>query len=98
MHSRGKTLSLKNRNVGNSAESSDKSELVAFPVTDELLRPVDVARVLGVRPKTLANWRCSGIGPALLKLQPGSRQGAVRYRSCDITSWIAGRLPGRTTP
>ena len=41
--------------------------------------------MLGVSPKTLANWRCLGIGPQFLKY--GGRLGLVRYRLVDLAAW-----------
>lgn len=45
----------------------------------------EAARMLGVSPKTLANWRCLGIGPQFLKY--GGRLGLVRYRLVDLAAW-----------
>ncbi|MER9104428.1 helix-turn-helix domain-containing protein [Mesorhizobium sp. M0848] len=49
-----------------------------------LLRPPQAAKVLKVRPKTLANWRVSGMGPAFTKLG-----GAIVYRYSDLQAFIA---------
>jgi hypothetical protein len=57
----------------------------------ELLRPSEAARLMGVRPKTLANWRCQGIGPAFVKFGPPSSRAAVRYNRGDLLKWIAAR-------
>jgi hypothetical protein len=35
---------------------------------ENLLRPDEVAVVLGATPKTLANWRCERRGPPFLKI------------------------------
>lgn len=54
-------------------------------------RPLEVvnngtaARVLGVAPKTLNNWRTLGIGPPHLKY--GGRHGPVRYLLSDLVAW-----------
>lgn len=41
-----------------------------------------VAEILGVAPKTLANWHSSGIGPPALRLH-----GLVRYDEADFLRW-----------
>jgi len=43
----------------------------------------EAARLLGLRPKTLANWASSGMGPPFLRL--GRR---VLYRSQDLLEWL----------
>jgi hypothetical protein len=54
-----------------------------------LLRPVEAAQLLGVRTKTLANWRCQGVGPAFVKFGAPRGRGAVRYARADLLKWIA---------
>lgn len=49
------------------------------------LPPKLAARLLGLSPKTLANWRVQGAGPAFIK-SPGLR-GAVRYRLSALRAW-----------
>lgn len=53
------------------------------PDRDGLLAPEAVARLLRVRPHTLANWRALGKGPAYVKFGR-----TVRYRESDIARWI----------
>ncbi len=43
----------------------------------------ELADYLKVEPKTLANWRYQGKGPAYLK-----NGGIVRYRLADVAAWI----------
>lgn len=43
----------------------------------------ELADYLKVEPKTLANWRYQGKGPAYLK-----NGGIVRYRHADVEAWI----------
>ncbi len=62
---------------------------VAEP-TESLIRPTDLAELLGVPVATLANWRCAGKGPPFLKVGR-----YVRYRPRDVERWIAARV---TTP
>lgn len=54
-----------------------------MPTTD-LLAPDQVAKLLGVTRKRLAEWRSQGIGPEFLKL--GHR--TVRYHVEDLDTWL----------
>lgn len=58
----------------------DNEQFVALPV--KVLTRVEVASILGVAPKTLANWHSSGIGPPVVKLH-----GLVRYDQSDFIAW-----------
>ena len=44
----------------------------------------DAAAFLGLRPKTLANWICTGYGPRALRV--GNR---VFYRFADLQAFVA---------
>jgi hypothetical protein len=44
------------------------------------------AERIGLRPKTLDNWRCMGIGPPYYKL--GAR---VLYDDAETDAWLAER-------
>jgi DNA-binding transcriptional MerR regulator len=46
----------------------------------------DLAARIGIRPKTLDNWRSLGVGPAFYRL--GSR---VVYDLADVDAWLAER-------
>lgn len=49
-----------------------------------LMTRAEVAQLLGVEEKTLANWRTRRFGP------PGFRVGkAVRYRPEEVDRWLA---------
>ena len=54
-----------------------------------LLNEHDVARITGLSVASVRRWRLLRQGPKYLKL--GS---AVRYRSEDITAWLATRPTG----
>jgi predicted DNA-binding transcriptional regulator AlpA len=56
---------------------------------EELLTEHDVARITGLSVASVRRWRLLRQGPKYLKL--GS---AVRYRSEDITVWLASRPTG----
>ena len=50
----------------------------------------DAAIILGVKPTTLANWRCTGRYNL-----PFIKSGRlVRYRVVDLAAWIASRRLG----
>lgn len=50
----------------------------------------DAARALGVSPKTLANWRCAGRGPAYVHVSDSSRS-PVLYLMGDLENWLHSR-------
>lgn len=58
----------------------DADDLEARATT---VSPTDAAERLGVKASTLANWRCSGGGPAYIKVG-----GRVRYRLVDLADWL----------
>jgi hypothetical protein len=45
-----------------------------------------VSRIIGIKPKTLQNWRSLGRGPAYLKLG-----GKVVYSLDDLRKWLESR-------
>ncbi len=51
-------------------------------MADKLNRPEELAKLLGLEVRTLANWRASRIGPAFHKIG-----GRVRYSEKDIEDW-----------
>lgn len=53
-------------------------------VLNDLLTVEEVAAELRVRPKTLLNWRSSGIGPRGFRVG-----GTVRYRRAEVHRWLA---------
>jgi predicted DNA-binding transcriptional regulator AlpA len=59
-------------------------------MSNELLTPPQVAKLLQVHPATLANWRHQGKGPAYVRLGNGPRK-MVRYPSQAVDAWIKGR-------
>ncbi len=46
----------------------------------------EAAAMLGVSPRTLANWRTQGIGPAFVRV--GSVHSRTLYRVEDLTAWL----------
>jgi len=60
--------------------------ITAPPDTLDLLTPQEVARVLRVDTKTLANWRYLGRGPGFMK-----DGGVVRYSREALTAWMRER-------
>ncbi|MFF2331846.1 MULTISPECIES: helix-turn-helix transcriptional regulator [unclassified Streptomyces] len=59
-------------------------------MTDELLRPAEVAAQYGFTTQTLANWRWAGTGPAYIKTSP-ARSGRVHYRRSAIEGWLSAQ-------
>lgn len=54
---------------------------------EELLRPEDIATLLGVAKKTLANWRSENKGPPYVKVGR-----LARYRLSDVEQWAGHAL------
>lgn len=50
-----------------------------------LLTPKDVAKILKISERTLANWRTQGMGPKFLKVNNKS----IRYNEKDIEKFIS---------
>jgi len=57
------------------------------PDNDRLLTRKQAAQYMGLKPSTLADWATDGSGPPFIKLGP-SQQARVRYRKCELDSWI----------
>lgn len=53
----------------------------------DLLTPSETSEYLGVKPQTLAFWRCTG-RHGLPYIKAGN---AVRYRRADLEAWLAAR-------
>ncbi|MFD5227426.1 helix-turn-helix transcriptional regulator [Streptomyces qaidamensis] len=62
---------------------------------DELLTPVEAARVAKLSVSTLKDKRWKGTGPKFIKLSPG-RGGRIRYRRSDIEEWLSGGRNSRS--
>lgn len=56
---------------------------------EALMSPEELAALVGVKVRTLANWRYRGTGPQYIK--PG---GSVRYRAGDVEAWLTSRTRG----
>lgn len=61
---------------------------------DRLLSNEKAAEILGISPRTLANWRVRGWGPRYSRLTDSPRSPVV-YRESDIQEWIDSRFDGR---
>ncbi len=55
---------------------------------DRLLTVPQVAELLQLSPKTLANWASAGAGPRRVKLTARD----IRYRRSDLLDFISERL------
>ena len=60
--------------------------------TTVLLNTRQAARLLGVSPGTLTNWRWCGLGPQFIQVGPR----AVRYALADLEEFVVERR--RQTP
>lgn len=58
-------------------------------MANDLVDPVEAARILGIQPSTLAVWRSKNfkLGPRFVTV--GRR---IRYRMADIEEYIQSRL------
>ncbi len=59
----------------------------------QLLTTRDAARVLGMRPSALENWRWKGGGPPFVRVTAR----AIRYRREDLKRFIEQRLRRSTS-
>jgi DNA-binding transcriptional MerR regulator len=53
----------------------------------------EVAPIIGVRVKTLRNWRVQGLGPRFVR----TRRKLVRYRLSDVLAWQEANLRRSTS-
>lgn len=64
-----------------------KPEPIAFNSTE-------AARMLGISPRTLANWRCQGRGPRYAHLTDDPHSPII-YRRADLEEWVDARFKAR---
>jgi hypothetical protein len=60
---------------------------------ESLLNEQLAANYLGFTARTLQTWRVRGVGPAFVKIS----KRAVRYRKCDLNSWVSDRIKTSTS-
>jgi hypothetical protein len=58
-------------------------------LSSELLKPAQVAALLGVKIGTLAVWRCKGIGPEFIRIHR-----SVYYYARSIATWLKAQPVG----
>src|SRR5690625_8020984 len=74
-----------NRGPATSEVTMPRKPAVHDVVTlDELMTAADVADVLSISARTLANWRSLNMGPDYVKVG-----GRVRYRVSSVNIWVA---------
>jgi predicted DNA-binding transcriptional regulator AlpA len=64
----------------------------AAKLDDELLDVAEAARLLHIKPGTLAQWRVYGKGPRFVRLGR-----AVRYTQKDLAAYVAARTTQSTS-
>jgi predicted DNA-binding transcriptional regulator AlpA len=57
---------------------------------DRLLNEVEAAHYLGLRPRTLQNWRWTGNGPRFIRISAR----AIRYRRNDLEEFVSNQEVG----
>lgn len=67
----------------------------------DLLRPEEFADMIGLSPRTLANWRSTGKGPPYLKIGVEPPEGhqdrrKVRYQRAVAERWATAHQYART--
>jgi len=62
---------------------------------DAIIPAAEVALLLGVSMRTLANWRWRRTGPPFMKY--GGDKGPVRYRLSDLRAWQEAHRRGPTS-
>lgn len=59
-------------------------------LSSRMLRPEEVADILGVAVATLAQWRVRRYGPGFVRLGKGQRA-PVRYPQSEVVEYVKGR-------
>lgn len=55
------------------------------PLNETLLTEKMVSEMLGLKPRTLQQWRFVGRGPKYIKLS----ERVIRYKWSDVQDWVA---------
>jgi len=56
----------------------------------KLLKPEQLAEMIGLTPETLAQWRCEGRGPVFIKVS----ERRVLYAESAVEIWLQSRQKG----
>lgn len=62
-----------------------------------LWSPEELAKALGVKEQTLADWRNARTGPAFIRTSAGQRGGRVYYTSTAVMDWLQSLPVTHTT-
>lgn len=57
-----------------------------------LLNQNEVAEMIGVKPRTLEDWRITGAGPRFIRIS----KRCVRYQLDDVLTWVDARSVAST--
>lgn len=58
---------------------------------ERFLTTGQVATLTGMSESYLEKGRVYGYGPPFIRLRPGSKSGAIRYRLSAVMRWLEGR-------
>ena len=58
--------------------------------TEALVSSAEAARLIGIKPQTLANWRQANKGPRPVRISSNR----VKYDPADIQAWIDSKKGG----
>lgn len=89
------TMTVKaRRSKGNT--QTPAAALASLSLKDDcLVGTAEAARLLGLAPKTLREWRCDKTGPAALKIGSGKRA-RVFYRRTSLEAWVRANVTSVT--
>ncbi len=65
---------------------ANQSATASSVTGNDRLSPPDAAALIGVRPRTLSDWRSRQFGPSFIKLSKH-----VYYRRSEIERWLTER-------
>jgi predicted DNA-binding transcriptional regulator AlpA len=78
-------MKIQRMSAGSSLQQGPNSEITA--ASNRLLSAEDVAQLTGLSVETLAQWRSQRRGIPYVKIS----RNCVRYRKCDLDSWLVER-------
>ena len=100
-HSDGHVTINRTAKVTGKGRTSSAATAHTTAMSDDLLTPIELAAMLGMSPRTLANWRSTGKGPPYLKIGVEPPEGhqdrrKVRYQRQVAERWASAHEYRRT--